>query len=892
MKNKVKILILLFLIIYSKKTFSACSSIADVTLPTGVTTLTSGTYQNSFIVPSGAWLDIPSALVRFTAGRKIEVQPGGTLTITNSTLSLDPGCSQMWHGIELQSNSIFYSDKSEIADADYGLFVHDQASVDVNSTIFNMDLVGIYVKPNSSTNTFPLFSLIDVDFQCLGTLNTPWSSPFIAGDKTYVGLYLNDCALVIDGGINLNYFAGINIGIYCHNATLDLSNSIFNNILPDVKYGNVFDGTGIYCYGSTSSFSLTETGIGQFASPSFDFCRYGIYTQGVDVDFSENNMTNVNTGVHIRKSNSNVLRIQRNDIYNDVVGIDFHFNEYSEYDINHNNIYVNTNATKDGIGIYIAESDVIDIGPDKSVVDNYIRTEESKYAIYYSKVSHIVTRWNIMDINLPAIIHGVAVKAGHDNYFSCNTVFNNWTNSNPPQCSFYFISSVDNILICNHAKNGSIGFNFDGYCGNTQFVTSEMKNNQYRGLLIGPSGFIGLQSDHSNEWTGTSTSAECDPSMAPSNQFFVNPFSAPYIPTTIFPPSLWFNGSSGGLSTGCLSNCPAHIGDGNEERRYSYEEFLAATQNNLFPVFSNKMQATSARELLNKTIEFPDSIPDYTDSFRLAKINTDLYSMLLVENSCAYDLSFNENQTASINLVKQNVEDLLSQIKANIQLYLNSTNVAYRNSILVVNANLQLQIQSEIQGNIALVNSITSQNQINLQYKLDALSTYIFNEEIYSNEKFVTELILKITYENYDLTQTELQLVHDLAQQCSLTSGSSVFTARNIYKLYFPESDFDDAACGGQFALRTIKKSTTVSELPLYPNPATNEINIGMTMPEFDNIQIVVRNNMSQIEKADTKVDGNGQIKLDISSLQDGLYYLQLKTSSGILKTGTFIKMK
>ncbi|MBK7571989.1 MAG: hypothetical protein IPI10_10300 [Bacteroidetes bacterium] len=43
-------------------------------------------------------------------------------------------------------------------------------------------------------------------------------------------------------------------------------------------------------------------------------------------------------------------------------------------------------------------------------------------------------------------------------------------------------------------------------------------------------------------------------------------------------------------------------------------------------------------------------------------------------------------------------------------------------------------------------------------------------------------------------------------------------------------------------------------------------INIGMTMPEFDNIQIVVRNNMSQIEKADTKVDGNGQIKLDISS--------------------------
>ena len=111
--------------------------------------------------------------------------------------------------------------------------------------------------------------------------------------------------------------------------------------------------------------------------------------------------------------------------------------------------------------------------------------------------------------------------------------------------------------------------------------------------------------------------------------------------------------------------------------------------------------------------------------------------------------------------------------------------------------------------------------------------------------------------------------------------------------MYFPETDFEDESCGGSYSpFKFTNKSRTISELPLYPNPATNEITVGMSFPEYENLHVQVRNNMSQIEKIETRIDANGQIKIDISPLNEGLYYLQIITENGVLKTGTFIKIK
>ena len=82
-----------------------------------------------------------------------------------------------------------------------------------------------------------------------------------------------------------------------------------------------------------------------------------------------------------------------------------------------------------------------------------------------------------------------------------------------------------------------------------------------------------------------------------------------------------------------------------------------------------------------------------------------------------------------------------------------------------------------------------------------------------------------------------------------------------------------------------------ISDAGLYPNPATNEINISISTLRMDKMNYQVFDNAGRIVMQETKqvVPGRNQLPVDINKLSAGVYYIKL-TGNLINRTFQFVK--
>lgn len=82
-----------------------------------------------------------------------------------------------------------------------------------------------------------------------------------------------------------------------------------------------------------------------------------------------------------------------------------------------------------------------------------------------------------------------------------------------------------------------------------------------------------------------------------------------------------------------------------------------------------------------------------------------------------------------------------------------------------------------------------------------------------------------------------------------------------------------------------ITEYNNVFSMGVYPNPATDVLNINYNMPEESNLMLnifAMDGSLVRSEDRGTVQSGNGRIQTDISGLASGTYFVQLQTESGV----------
>jgi hypothetical protein len=83
-------------------------------------------------------------------------------------------------------------------------------------------------------------------------------------------------------------------------------------------------------------------------------------------------------------------------------------------------------------------------------------------------------------------------------------------------------------------------------------------------------------------------------------------------------------------------------------------------------------------------------------------------------------------------------------------------------------------------------------------------------------------------------------------------------------------------SCDGIVSIDELHKENDMS---IFPNPTTNELTIKYA--DLNNSELIIYNLMGSVLLRKNSWSGASEIKLDVSSLQNGIYFLEIKTKSG-----------
>lgn len=83
-----------------------------------------------------------------------------------------------------------------------------------------------------------------------------------------------------------------------------------------------------------------------------------------------------------------------------------------------------------------------------------------------------------------------------------------------------------------------------------------------------------------------------------------------------------------------------------------------------------------------------------------------------------------------------------------------------------------------------------------------------------------------------------------------------------------------------------------INEVKIYPNPASNNVNINFSSTEAQVINTRIINELGQVVYATSSqsVVGNNLVRLDVSSLKQGIYFVQLRSNKGDVNSKLLIK--
>lgn len=889
---------------------------ADLVLASGETSLSLPDVVGGTVYIAGPFyvqdeLIFQNATVYMGPGAEIFVSNGAMLEFDGSSVTSCDGI--MWKGITANNGTTVRARNSFLDDAERLITAHDGSNLWLRNNQFHNNRVSVLVPPQVG-GTYSNVTIMAAynTFYSQGPMPQPYpGQQSVLGDQGYAAFELNRTGLSLTAGWNL--FHHLSNGIVAFRTDLTIYDATFEDMAPDAAYtalGNA-NGSGIYANGEKSWATLEQVGHGngELSMPSFNNCRWGVYTVTMNVKSWGNRMVQMGTAYRIDRSGNRHVDVFSNRVQCKRDGMDLRFNDGAAHillDANHITFGDQAGALRGFCGIRVEEA-ASTYNPSSVIQNNTIM--HAPYSSSTFGISLLAANdWAVQgnQVMMASRLHsrtGILLNGCNRTTVICNSV-----DSSDPLFNLYPIEGQAGIrnwigsqplISCNNVDKTTNGILFSGWAADTDLRGNEIHNHRW-GLHLEGDAIIGEQHFKGNIWHAPAPGNGFEAiyqnaGNAQAFQFWVNasitpPNGGSYMPGSIWPGTGWFENMPGdnysceeefacdGLGERCKGCSPElieRIADGSLENEDYTPETRWTMRGDLYMLLTEEPERMDGNPLL---ADF------YTDVE--AEVLAQL-KQLEADQLALYDLD--PSVSAALVQGAAQLEALRGQLQAEL--------VALADENLTP-AQQQAHVQT-IEGLQAAMANLMAYhgNALELATTSRALtadgvkatnSAIATGELIEANHKAVNEVYLStMAKEITEFTTDQAADLFVVANQCPLTGGNAVFRARALYGLIDDEQQYDDAELCLQQGLITKRKP--VDPLPaclLLPNPAKDQATLVLDAPLREPATLLLVNAQGAHVLSVRVPAEQLRVELKLAGLAPGIYHYTLRGPQGTIGSG------
>lgn len=173
----------------------------------------------------------------------------------------------------------------------------------------------------------------------------------------------------------------------------------------------------------------------------------------------------------------------------------------------------------------------------------------------------------------------------------------------------------------------------------------------------------------------------------------------------------------------------------------------------------------------------------------------------------------------------------------------------------------------------------------------DTIAALITNSNYAENEIAVDKIFIeKVLTDSTELSPAEFDLIESISSQCPYEGGPAVYLAREIHSFFNhdvatngSEEWDDEAICTLNGVPMRSKKPESSIRYTAYPNPSNGTLfvkKIGK-LEDTQYVSIEVLDGLGSIVLNKSLFLKEGEAKLDITDVQNGLYTILIRDQSG-----------
>lgn len=846
-----------------------------------------------------------SAQVYMEPGAEIVVEEGWMLDVVSSTFE---SCNNvMWKGIVAGDSSTVRMQNSFVDDAENAITGLDGSTLWLRGNQFHNNRVALHVPQAGGTayNDVSVY-VNDNTFYSQDTMPQPYPGQATAiGAAGFAAADVHHTSLDFTGGGNIVHT--LSNGIVAHQSDVVVNGCRMLRIQPDPAYAYTGNGAGIYARGDSGLYIVKQQGYGTTTTASFDSCRWGIFTEYMSLQSTDNRMVDMGTAYRVDRSGLRSVDILANTVSTYYHGMDLRTNDGAAHIlIENNDITFGANPActtcKGYCAITVSEGNYT--AQDSRIMHNtirYLAVPGSRFGVFMNATADWLVAEN--DLRMASNAHnrtGIELDGCTRPTVSCNTVRGGPNDfSQDAQAAIRNSMGSDALISCNDVDSTANGILFNGAAPNTDVRGNKMRFHRWA-LHLDSTAVIGTQSLAGNLWySAAATGGICalyeDSANAPNFPFLVNPTTisgGSTMPSSVWP-SGWFD-----VTSGANYDCSDDEGDDycaqfherGKEKLTALDELVAndSIQNDPYTAETTWMLKSRLYKKLDDNPDLQDSLAvmaalydeiqgSTTADFK--QIDDEQLVLYDLDSSTVTQLQENNAQIDSLGaLVRAGLEQLSDSVLTSAQLQAVLDGIhGYRDGIRDLSTwnTIALQAASSLKASYA--DDIQATN-----------AAVLASELVESNLKTVNDIYLAtIGKDVNEFTASQTSELFNIANQCPMLGGNAVFKARSLYWLIDDDYDFDDASICLPYGI-VVKKLSEQHSNPVrvVPNPASDEASLMLTRETDEPAYLTLYNAVGSEVMRVLVPKGVLRHAFSIASIAPGLYQFKVLGPNGLAGDG------
>lgn len=856
---------------------------------------------------------VNNTTVYMDPGSEIIVEPGAIFILRDSRV--EDCIDVMWKSITVHSGSYLEIQRSTVKDAENAVTALDGATVLLFDNDFTDNQVGLYV-PNISGVAYNAISanVIGNRFKSTGTLAQPYP-----GQTTTMGSVGYAAVLAYKTNLDLSGYTGysntvdnLSNGIVSYNSDLRVARFDFKNVQGDGAYTQQANGSGIYANGRAGNYLLRQAGNGMQGPASFQNCKWGIHTTGMNVDSRDNYMQAVGTGYRVDKARQ-FADILNNRVSAKLNGMEFNQNAGTEH------FWVQGNDIAFGTltdlipaplcsGILVADGN--DGGQDSRIEGNTINM--MSYPLAKTGISlNSARRWVVAG-NSIGMNHNSYNRYGIANYgssrveVSCNEINGASTAYQQGQAAIYSNLGDRLLFSCNDVNFTTNGLLFNGVASDVEVKGNSFRKHKY-GLHLSSNAIIGPQDLKGNLWHQLPAQGGLGAWYEPIIQGQDNPnaiqYPFTYNPALISggntePPSWspvdWFNYTTGTNydcthdegSNYCGQFHVALVGGGITE----LDGLVAkdSLQNDPYTAESKWLLKDGLYKKLDNAPGLMVGKPDLAD-FYADMQGTATAAFKVIDDGRAELYAMDSTVVAQLQANADQITALMDSIKVRMDQLQDSTlTEPQRAAVLAGIIGFRESMRTLTTWNTTAMQVATDSKVLTADGLKAANSNIATTELIESNRKAVDKIYLSTIGKEIDtFTVAQANELFAIANQCPMVGGNAVYTARSLYRLIDETVEYDDQllCLPHGIIVKSIRQQDAMA-LSIVPNPARENATLVLGEPlEQVGLLLVIDLAGKEVMRINLP-EGEPRTEFSTGSLASGLYQYRVECDGTLIGHG------